>query len=308
MGKKSVEKRKEERFCAYMLNQECVRRNAAYQKAYDQWHSMADSEKKYAMALHLCKNWGLRPSVTCPPNPRDLSLVDHLLDRAQKNLGYTEVFIDLGGVPKTNLFERAVEMDVFMNSRLRNLFRARKKFEGVGIFIAFPEKQVQPINFGVVDMRRPKHEVQEIVNGWVEKCVRDRQNVKLKQHHSPTRTRFIDGLLKLKVYDRVQEKNRLIDIALEPWFPKGGEGEKKARLYYSQAKKMVAQPPFIKIYEDFQKRLEEEKKERNLFVPQEIPKTILPWSDVELTSPASTPVKVKNKKGNVKIKKYWFGM
>lgn len=308
MGKKSVDKRWEERFRAYALNLECVKRNAKYRKDYERWSQMADSEKKYVVALTLCRNWGLLPSPTNLPDPYDLGTVERLLEKAQKNLGYIEFSVDFEGVPKTNLLEVAVQMDVLMNYRLSSLFEARKKFEGTGIFVAFPEKGSHPITWGVVDMRRPKREIQEIMNGWIEKSVNDRRKAHLKQNRSPTKTRFIDGLQKLKVYDLVQQNIRLRDIPQEKWFPKGGDEEKKASLYYSQAKKMIDKPPFLKIYEEFQERLGEEKKNRKLAIPEEIPKSIYPWAEVQLFGPASVPIQIKDEKGIIRTEEYWFGM
>lgn len=230
MGKTSRRQEQGRLEAVLRLQQECVRRNSDYRKAYKALKNIADPEERAIESYLLSVKWGLsRPDAL--PNPEELDLEQLKAGRElRQELSFS------ANVTFGDPVEGAADM----------LWTDQPR--GFLFLQYFPEEDPSSYRHAVVDLRRPKKEIQRAVLNLIDTALLERQRHGLKQIHSMKRIHLETCFKYIKAYDLWKAGKKIREIAHEILQGDVGDIEGKAKRYLKNGKTLVNDPPITRLF------------------------------------------------------------
>jgi hypothetical protein len=249
MAKIAKQSINDERLRFYHLHRECVRRNAEYIELYSK-KNIRGQKKNAWDVLGMISHWGFWSNDTLPdpedrPNPLELKRL-----KATKTIYLPG---DLHLEPDTS---RAMDCAAkFMRSLAAD--ENIEQLKGIMLLIYFPEESPSNWQMSAINSRWSKKEIIAQFNSTANMIVANRLKHGLKQEKPSERLRVEHGFDYLRAYDLRKDGNSFKEVGIKMWPGQSGDLERKARLYFSKAEKLIKEPPICQL---MQKRFEMRKK------------------------------------------------
>ena len=194
---KSKTRQKRDKWRAYLLHRECVRRNSEYRKGYEEWKREAANEFSGEPFLGILRDmlaarWGLLRGEP-PPNPDETPPLEGILQSTPPNsfMLPQEYKVD----PAAGKGMDALQL--LPPEKPTNL----SAVAGLLVLNYFPEDHPELVSRGIINLRLSKNSIMKSFENYLDAWIKKRKDAKLHQRKPSRRVRLEEGIKQLEIYD-----------------------------------------------------------------------------------------------------------
>lgn len=227
----------------YLLHREFVRRNAEYAEQYQKLKKIGKLGEFNADTHPVFHDWGLIYEDTLP-DPENLNKINYI-DKVKLPFVVSELPSDDYDICMPGRESRNFSIDIFDVIKKRNYDDLKGS-----LHLTYIPEEPETAWTSDIDVRHSKRDISLYLNGMLDSIIKSREKHGLKQARQKDKFRLDQWVEYIKVYDLRKVGKKYRDIAETMWNTEEGDIERKVRLYYQKAEKLVKDPPISKIIFD----------------------------------------------------------